>query len=80
MSKAKKKEFSADKKTIKVQKSNKEAAGVLKTWAVQPRVQTSTPLNVFGITLIVRSRKCNQRLRLNFEGAEKYSYTYEAPL
>ena len=36
-----------------------------------PRVQTLTSLNVFGITWIMRCRKCNQLLRLNFEGVEK---------
>ena len=34
--------------------------------------QISASLNAFGITWIVGSRKCNQLLRLNFEGVEQH--------
>ena len=40
-------------------------------WTDHPRAQTSAPLEVFRTSWIVRSRKCNQLLRLNFGGVKK---------
>ena len=71
--------MSFPKKAFQNNSSTKESKYVEKMRLLNNHARAGTPplpLNMFVFTGIVRSRKYNQLLRLNFGGVEKYLWRF----